>query len=540
MTRLIRSSAARSSTQLLARILERADLVAVVDKLSAPVLGRLIAHVGLEDAGELVAVASTEQLERVWDRDLWQRDEQGGPERFDPERFALWLSVMLEAGEAETVARLRELPFDLLTLAVHRLVRVVERSVFLARAEHETEEEEAEGGPHVPWQELILVARDEQAWDALLRVLLALDEEDHALVRRVLERCLDLDDQLSQLQLEPDEMYTALTGAAALESDVAAERDDRQGLAGYLSAADAQSFLRAARSGPPGRASQLNRDPIAHAYFRELAAAGTADPSSDATRAAPAEREQAGQQAALAALLGLLAESGVVAEGSAPIATLAAYATPADTLAELEPRAAPAAADQTLLQAALQLLEREQPALWSQRMEELSFLANAVQASGQDGGHAFEPRAALEACTALCSLGLELELPRHKRTSLPTACETLAAISADLLFRAGAAQAWSELTAPARDELLERCARWVAPRLPELREAVEGDELGDWPEELDAELLRLPAAQLDALRGLAEGIPRLSGVLAGAEARYLTTELQLQEGKRLLHALGSE
>jgi hypothetical protein len=52
--------------------------------------------------------------------------------------------------------------------------------------------------------------------------------------------------------------------------------------------------------------------------------------------------------------------------------------------------------------------------------------------------------------------------------------------------------------------------------------------------------LRLPAARFDALRGLAESIPRLCGVLAAAPALYLTTELQLQAAKRLLHDLGSE
>src|SRR5689334_4284660 len=123
MAKLTRSVSG-SSQALLRRILERSELVAAIDKLSAPVLGQLIEHVGLEDAGELVAVATSRQLERVWDRDLWTRDGGDGSERFDPERFATWLVVMLEAGEAQTAQRLRAVPFDLLTLGLHRLVHV--------------------------------------------------------------------------------------------------------------------------------------------------------------------------------------------------------------------------------------------------------------------------------------------------------------------------------------------------------------------------------------------------------------------------------
>ena len=88
-----------ASTQLLMRILERPGLVAAVRELPGAVLGQLIDRIGLEDAGELVALASTEQLERVFDDDLWRAERAGGDETFRPERFALWLRVMFEAGE---------------------------------------------------------------------------------------------------------------------------------------------------------------------------------------------------------------------------------------------------------------------------------------------------------------------------------------------------------------------------------------------------------------------------------------------------------
>src|ERR1051325_4659370 len=108
------------ATQLLMRILERPGLVAAVRELPGAVLGKLIDRICLEGAGELVALASTAQLERVFDDDLWRADRAGGDESFRPERFALWLRVMQEAGEDALVRRLCELPQDLIALAVHR------------------------------------------------------------------------------------------------------------------------------------------------------------------------------------------------------------------------------------------------------------------------------------------------------------------------------------------------------------------------------------------------------------------------------------
>src|SRR6478609_6734258 len=117
------------STQLLLRILERPGLVAAVRELPGAVLGKMIDRIGLEDAGELVALATTAQLERVFDDDLWRADRAGGDETFQPERFVLWLRVMLEAGEDHLVQRLCELPLDLVALAVHRLVLVLDMDV---------------------------------------------------------------------------------------------------------------------------------------------------------------------------------------------------------------------------------------------------------------------------------------------------------------------------------------------------------------------------------------------------------------------------
>lgn len=106
------------SRALLTRILDQPNLVAAIQALPAQALGRLIDHVGLEDSGEIVALATTEQLRRIFDNDLWRSERPGKDESFDAGRFALWLEVMLEAGEEFAAGKLAELPEDLVTLAL--------------------------------------------------------------------------------------------------------------------------------------------------------------------------------------------------------------------------------------------------------------------------------------------------------------------------------------------------------------------------------------------------------------------------------------
>lgn len=75
-----------SSSQLLARILETPNLAEQIQALPSAMLGQLIGHVGIEDAGELVALATTQQLAEVFDEELWRSDRPGEDDRFDADR----------------------------------------------------------------------------------------------------------------------------------------------------------------------------------------------------------------------------------------------------------------------------------------------------------------------------------------------------------------------------------------------------------------------------------------------------------------------
>src|SRR5215813_9775086 len=82
---------------VLTRILDTPHLAHVVPRLQPELLHRVIQRCGLEDCGDLVALATPHQLMRVFDLDLW-RAAPGVDEQLDADRFGLWLEVLLEAG----------------------------------------------------------------------------------------------------------------------------------------------------------------------------------------------------------------------------------------------------------------------------------------------------------------------------------------------------------------------------------------------------------------------------------------------------------
>src|SRR5262245_42867919 len=93
----------------LVRILGTANLEHVVPHLQPEVLHRAIQTCGLEDSGELVMLATPEQLTRVFDLDLWRSAAPGLDEQFDGDRFGVWLEVMAEFGADAAAQKLAEM-----------------------------------------------------------------------------------------------------------------------------------------------------------------------------------------------------------------------------------------------------------------------------------------------------------------------------------------------------------------------------------------------------------------------------------------------
>lgn len=378
-----------SSLRLLEHVLDHPGLVAAVRELPPAALGRLVEHIGLEDAAELVALATTTQLEGVFDEDLWRADAAGDDPRFDPARFGLWLEVLLEAGEKVVVDRLCELPLDFVILAVARLVLVVDMDA-LGRELSEDEEtleltEKAlDSTVAEEWEEFRMISREPRTWDAVLAALLALDRDHHELLRRILERVAAVS---SEYIADNGGLYDVLTSDEMLESDARAERDDRRAARGYVAPSDARAFLALARQGLD---EDAERDPVTRAYFRELERRPALVP-----RATPRRSKPKAPAADVARLTRLLDEAVAASEPSP---------RPAE-------RALALADHGSLLGVALARLGEESPLAHAERAEELAYLTNVLVAgdSAKDG-RAFRPVEALERAIALCNIGLDHEL----------------------------------------------------------------------------------------------------------------------------------
>ena len=118
----------RQSAKQLMRTLEASTaLPAFIKTLKTPVLKRLIDYVGLRDAGELIALTTTNQLREVFEEVLWQTLVPGQAEGPQPEMFLQWLDVLLEVSPAFAAQRLIELGETFVVLHFAPLIRVREQ-----------------------------------------------------------------------------------------------------------------------------------------------------------------------------------------------------------------------------------------------------------------------------------------------------------------------------------------------------------------------------------------------------------------------------
>jgi len=424
MTNPIASIGRPTSRQLLARVLDEPGLAAQIQALDPPVLARLIDRVGLEDAGEIVALATTEQLTRVFDEDLWQSDRAGEDERFDADRFLVWLEVMLEAGASFVAHKLVELPEDLVTLAFHKHVLVLTTDSLQAALQDEdsgTATEKAfESCLYEELDDYHVISRRIDGWDSVLDALLALDREHHDFLQRLLRRCC----RMSAEHIDDNGgLYDVLTSEEMLEGDVAGEREERRAEAGHVAPSTAASFLKLARAG--GATPATTRDPVTRAYLRDL--------SAETSRGRPAEPRVA-KAAGEGGLLRALRESGI-ATPAAPPPLLGAGAS----------AGAEGAEGATLFSDAMAALRQDAPRVFAERSEELAYLANVLAAGCSFERRRFRPIEAIRAALSTCNLGLEIAVAparRERRGDLHArAAEALAAHPADALFRA----AWSQI-----------------------------------------------------------------------------------------------
>ena len=363
--------------RLLTTLLDSPALVQQLRTLPAPAVHNLVRRVGMEDAGELLALLTVNQLTLLLDDVLWRAHAPGADESFSLRRFVTWLEVMLEAGDTFVADRLAELSEDLLTLAISRFALVFDlvevEAEASARDEGELVEKALDSSLYQEIDSYLLIARHHDGWDALVTALVALDERHSDVLDRVLHRCWrSAHEQLD----DAGGLYALLTAEDVLEVDAAAEREDRRAALGYVSPASARAFLGLARQSFDAQ-ERGSDDAITRAYFRNL----------DADRAR--QHQQWGSKVGDAPPIAGLLEAAL----SEPLVSSPADATgTAETAATLRPL--------------LEELAQTEPERHARAIEELAYLANVLVAGDPSSGRPWRAAEAAEHVMHVCECGL--------------------------------------------------------------------------------------------------------------------------------------
>jgi len=389
----------RDPRPLLDRILDTPHLAHVVPRLPPEVLHRVIQKCGLEDCGELVALATPGQLAAVFDLDLWRPAQPGLDEQFNADRFGLWLEVMMESGATVAAQKLADVDVDLATAAFAQHVLVFDPAAVSRSAPMDGEERAAVDAPNDGLScdvgGYLVVARRTGAWDAIVGVLTSLDAEHHGYFHRVMRGCRSL----SNSKPEVDGLDDLLPDEEQVMFDLAFNRERRREQQGYVTPAQARAFLQMSRQVRLGHDTTPPSNPVARAYFRAIEWTTAADADSGSRRlptasGAPAAPEESA--AAITAIVDVLLDAGILPQQ--PRALLDRPQSHAPRLARI--------------QAQMQFAGDRDHAAYSMRSQELAYLANTNMAGCSLQARPFTAQEASDAAIAVCNLGLE-NWPRH-------------------------------------------------------------------------------------------------------------------------------
>ena len=370
---------------LLDRILETPQLAQVVPQLPPELLHRLIQHCGLEDCGEIVALTTPEQLERIFDLDLWRGARPGVEEQFDADRFGRWLEVLAESGADVAARKLAELDVHLVITGLAQHARVFD--IAAVESYETTDGDLVEMAPATGDAVTSdvggyrLAPKRTGAWEAIVDVLTALNVAHPERFQRVMRGCLDLSNE----GFERDGLDDLLADKDQAMFDMAADREGRRDAQGFVTPVQARAFLSMSRQPPHKGKSKGNVVPVGNLIARAHLRAAEETPLPDVPAAPDGSVE------AVAAVVEVLRDAGIL--GAPPRALLTGSIEPASPLARLE--------------AHMQFVFNRNPVVYSARSAELAYLANAIVAGCSIQSRPFTVQEASDAAASVCNLGLE-------------------------------------------------------------------------------------------------------------------------------------
>lgn len=501
--------------ELLKHMLDNPELPAIIRSLDAGVLTRLIRHVGLEDSAEIVSLATMSQLERVFDEDLWSSSAPGQEEVFDAERFGLWLEIMLESGSVFAARRIMALDEALLTLALCRLVLVVDVDELALRMcdchrlpEDDILDKVLESTLNQEFDSFLVLARNSSRWEAIRTILVELNELDYAMLNRLLERCC----RISWEYIEDNGgLFDVLTADEMLESDMAAGRNARRESRGFVSASAAAGFLKLTRTTTLNEIIDSRTTDTAMRSFYKAAGARTA--------AAPIDRED-------------IEPSRKIPSRHAELDVThflemlkAAEVLPASDLPRLS-NTGKSEGHQPPLWHAMRLINRTHPSLYTERLVELADLSNILISGCSFQGRVFRPVEAAEAALSSCNLGGEHLLGDYAAPSGEAMADLLREQPFIKLFQIGWKILYHHVVRFSAKVVLECCERQISELSnPEhvdelslladiLRFKIEAGRPWAFDDQLDKLHIFWDGESLEALKALLQEYPTITETIS--------------------------
>jgi hypothetical protein len=212
----------------------------------------MIVRRGIENCGDILALATPGQLASLADLDLWRAGAPGRDEEFDAARFGVWVEVLAESGASLAAQKIASLDIDLVVAGLSHHVRVFDPAA--GRGSSDAEEVDVGG--------YVVVARRADSWEAIADVLASLADEQPECFHDVMRECR----ALSNSAPEVDGLDDLLGDREQVLFDLSSGREDRREQQGYVTPAHARAFLKMSRQ--PGAAAEATANNQATALAR--------------------------------------------------------------------------------------------------------------------------------------------------------------------------------------------------------------------------------------------------------------------------------
>ena len=183
-----------------------------------------------------MSLATPEQLASVLDLDLWRAGQPGRDEQFDAARFGEWIEVLADLDAAASAQTLVAMEVHLVIAGFAEHVRVFDPAT--VAPDSTSKREDAEVGDY------LLVPKRTEAWDAMVTVLRALNEEQPACFDQVMRGCRALSNSAPEI----DGLDNLLTAREQVLYELAVDREERRDKQGYVTPAHARAFLQMSRT----------------------------------------------------------------------------------------------------------------------------------------------------------------------------------------------------------------------------------------------------------------------------------------------------